>query len=346
MDHSIVFKGRLRDGSPLEEVRANFCRLFRLEPGPRLDALFSGHPVTLKKGLSEDEARRYADTLLRAGAHCEVVRPRPPAPVPVAAPTRPPVPDTTAAAPAASTSTASATPAGPALAPALGGLAGLALVPIEPRADADPEPVLATATGTGTAPGPRNGANAMPSPTAASAASPYAVGTAARRREPLLESNSSGSGANAYVPDEARGLSWGGFLMNWIWGLGNGTYIALLALLPIAGFVMPFYLLFKGRELAWRNRRWDSVEHFNRVQRRWGQVGLVLVVLVVWWSISITTDARDRMRHAAAEQTASGPVTLDADHERELARIEDPAVREQMRRFYEELERARTAQSR
>lgn len=65
---------------------------------------------------------------------------------------------------------------------------------------------------------------------------------------------------------------------NWIWALGNSTYIGLLALVPYVGFIMAFYLGFKGRELAWKNKRWDSLEHFNRVQRSWTKWGLIVFV--------------------------------------------------------------------
>ena len=41
---------------------------------------------------------------------------------------------------------------------------------------------------------------------------------------------------------------------------------------------MSIYLGIKGRELAWQNKRWDSVEHFNSVQKRWSIWGLVVVV--------------------------------------------------------------------
>ena len=79
------------------------------------------------------------------------------------------------------------------------------------------------------------------------------------------------------VPDGVKGWSWGAFLLNWIWGPFNGTWIALLCLVPYVGFVMAIVLGFKGREWAWKGKRWDSLEHFNRVQRRWSIWGLVLV---------------------------------------------------------------------
>ena len=44
---------------------------------------------------------------------------------------------------------------------------------------------------------------------------------------------------------------------------------------------MAIYLGIKGRELAWRNERWDSLEHFNRVQRSWSLWGLVIIGIAV-----------------------------------------------------------------
>jgi hypothetical protein len=79
-------------------------------------------------------------------------------------------------------------------------------------------------------------------------------------------------------PDELRGWNWGAFLLNWVWGVGNNTYIALLTLVPFGGLIMPFVLGAKGSEWAWRNGRWDGVEHFRRVQRRWAIWGFVILI--------------------------------------------------------------------
>jgi hypothetical protein len=79
------------------------------------------------------------------------------------------------------------------------------------------------------------------------------------------------------IPPEIRGWNWGAFLLNWIWGVGNNTYIALLTLIPFVGFIMIFVLGAKGNRWAWQNGRWDSVEHFKRVQRRWAIAGFAFV---------------------------------------------------------------------
>ncbi len=78
------------------------------------------------------------------------------------------------------------------------------------------------------------------------------------------------------IPPEIDRWNWGAFLLNWIWGVGNNTFIALLTLVPVVGFVMLFVLGAKGSRWAWRNGRWDSVEHFKRVQRLWAIWGAII----------------------------------------------------------------------
>lgn len=90
--------------------------------------------------------------------------------------------------------------------------------------------------------------------------------------------NTSGRGKGSPVPPEVRRWNWGAFLLNWIWGLGNGVYIALLALIPFAGLVMAFILGARGNEWAWQRRRWADVASFKRAQRIWGIVGACVVV--------------------------------------------------------------------
>ena len=88
--------------------------------------------------------------------------------------------------------------------------------------------------------------------------------------------NTSGQGKLAKIPIEITGWNWGAFLLSWIWGASNKVWISLLCLIPYVGFVMVFVLGVKGNEWAWRNKRWDSIEHFQRTQRAWA-----------WWGIGI-----------------------------------------------------------
>lgn len=111
--------------------------------------------------------------------------------------------------------------------------------------------------------------------------------------------------SDAAVPDGVKGWSWGAFLLNWIWGPFNGTWVALLCLVPYVGFVMAIVLGFKGREWAWKNKRWDSLDHFNRVQRRWSIWALVIVggTFVLGILAAIAIPAYDDYRHRSRSGT-------------------------------------------
>ena len=105
-------------------------------------------------------------------------------------------------------------------------------------------------------------------------------------------SNTSGQGKSAVVPDGIKGWSWGAFFLNWVWALGNKTWIGLLTLVPYVGFLMIFVLGFKGREWAWQSKEWDSVEQFNETQKKWSFWGVVIftVVFVIGFIMSIYDD--------------------------------------------------------
>jgi len=85
------------------------------------------------------------------------------------------------------------------------------------------------------------------------------------------------------IPPGVEGWSWGAFIFGWIWAVCNKTWIGLLALVPGLGFIMHIILGFKGREWAWKNDDWDNLEHFQRIQRRWSQwaIGIVLGFFVL-----------------------------------------------------------------
>lgn len=108
---------------------------------------------------------------------------------------------------------------------------------------------------------------------------------------PLME-NTSGQGKLATIPEEIRGWNWGAFLLNLIWGIGNNVWLALITLIPYVGLIMPIVLGVKGSEWAWRNKRWDSIEHFKRTQRTWAKWGIGYIIfafLFVWAALALLT---------------------------------------------------------
>lgn len=91
--------------------------------------------------------------------------------------------------------------------------------------------------------------------------------------------NTSGMGEKATIPAAVKKFNWGAFLFSFIWGLFNKTYITLLILLlgiiPVVNIGVLIWFGIKGNEWAWRNKRWNSVEHFNKVQKNWAIAGVL-----------------------------------------------------------------------
>ncbi len=80
----------------------------------------------------------------------------------------------------------------------------------------------------------------------------------------------------AEIPPELDRWNWGAFFLNWIWGIGNSAFIALLALVPFVNIVMIFVLGARGSRWAWENYPWRDAEHFRRTQRNWAIAGLIV----------------------------------------------------------------------
>lgn len=280
--HNILFFGDLIDGFDLPQAKANLSTLFKIDDTAKIDALFSGKQVTLKKNLDAAKAKKYLAVLQKAGIECRIDPPLESVPAPSDTFTDDPVTTSTASLNfntivAASINTES-----------------------EPAESSHDEPYNAPAANLDT-----------------------------------LSVNDSGSGKEAVLPAEASGLSWGAFFFNWIWGLFNSVHIALLALIPFVGFVVAIWLLFAGRRLAWENKRWDSIEHFNRVQKRWGMAGLALFILVIalytMLFINALNSVQDLSNAATSENSALESVLSETD---------DPKMRDAMRNLNELMKQA------
>lgn len=97
--------------------------------------------------------------------------------------------------------------------------------------------------------------------------------------------NTSGKGIAAQTPHELSGWNWGAFLLTWIWGIGNNSYIAFLAFVPLVNLFVPFYLGAYGNDLAWKNKYWHDVTDFKRTQRKWTIAGIIITCIVIIVSV-------------------------------------------------------------
>lgn len=360
MDYGVVFSGKIHESSNREQVRDNFARLFRLTDPARLQRLFSGEEVTLKKGLSAEEAEKYRLALLKAGALCEVRKLGAAAPVPA--------PKPPATAPQKSAPVAPSFPAGLSLVPtdeekeAAAATPSAALVPLAEARPSDAGPArfaardLTPAPAGNTGPASRSNTSASPArPAAQPAAFTPNISNSTpdpKDRSMVIKGSGSGYGDLSIMPAEAQGLCWGGFFLPWIWGPFNGMTFSLAMLpgfrifrrfLPIwlmgtLTLLLSFFMLFKGREIAWNNKTWDSAEHFNQVQRRWTLAGaavtLVLVVVIPMWVVN-TAHKQKMQEQAEALMMQQAQQSQQQERQAYLDSIQDPAEREQARKEFE-----------
>ncbi len=90
-----------------------------------------------------------------------------------------------------------------------------------------------------------------------------------------MAENTSGTGGP--VPEEIKGWNWGAFWLNWIWGIGNSVWIAFVVL--VLGLIWQIYLGVKGNELAWQNRKFESVQQFKDTQAAWSKWGWIIFII-------------------------------------------------------------------
>ena len=90
------------------------------------------------------------------------------------------------------------------------------------------------------------------------------------------------------IPNELRKWNWGAFLLTWIWGVGNKSYLPMWALIPYFNFIWGFVCGAKGNEWAWENQKWESVEQFNKTQEQWamwGGIVMGILLLILFFSM-------------------------------------------------------------
>ena len=105
--------------------------------------------------------------------------------------------------------------------------------------------------------------------------------------------NNSGAGKDSPVLDiVAKRFNWGAFFLSWIWGLANRSYItlvifpaAILSIIPFLGIFVQLGLCvwfgINGNKWAWQNKKWNSIEEFHAVQKKWAIAGTIVEIIFV-----------------------------------------------------------------
>lgn len=90
-----------------------------------------------------------------------------------------------------------------------------------------------------------------------------------------------------YPYDVTKIFNWGAFFGTWIWGLFNKSYMPLFMLILFFtpwNFCFQLYCGLKGNEWAYKNKKWKSVQQFNKAQEKqttfWGVFSLLIIPIL------------------------------------------------------------------
>ena len=87
-----------------------------------------------------------------------------------------------------------------------------------------------------------------------------------------------------YPYDFTKEFNWGAFLGSWIWGLVNKSYITLLSFIVAPtpwGMYFALYCGLKGNEWAYKNKKWNNVEEFNKEQEKQTTIFAILFGVII-----------------------------------------------------------------
>lgn len=113
---------------------------------------------------------------------------------------------------------------------------------------------------------------------------PPGYGSTPAKAPPLYDTsggNTSGMGEHHAIPPEATGWTFAGCIPFGIFAFANNSVVWGLVclaghLFPIATLVYFIYIGIQGRELAWRNKRFHSIDEYRSSMRSWNRWGLVI----------------------------------------------------------------------
>lgn len=124
--------------------------------------------------------------------------------------------------------------------------------------------------------------------------------------------NTSGQGEKSLVPEEINHWNWGAFFFTVFWAYRNGVPVkASMLFNPLS----PLDLGRHGNGLAWKYKRWESLEHFKRTQRRWnwapfifwgGFIGIMAAIGVI-----IVSVVGSPLSNRAMEVIATHPLVIE-----------------------------------
>lgn len=124
------------------------------------------------------------------------------------------------------------------------------------------------------------------------------------------------SAQNSKTPEEAQKWNWGAALLTWIWALGNKTYgwafLGFLINVTGIGWILNFFLFgLNGSEWSWKNKKWDNIEHFQKVQKIWRNWGIALFIVLILLGILAAVFEEDSNTGSTGETISNSDVQVE-----------------------------------
>jgi hypothetical protein len=69
--YNVIFEGQLSGDKDIADVKRQLAALFKMN-ATQVEALFTGKPVAIKRGVDADTAKKYAAAFKNAGAICKI----------------------------------------------------------------------------------------------------------------------------------------------------------------------------------------------------------------------------------------------------------------------------------
>lgn len=92
----------------------------------------------------------------------------------------------------------------------------------------------------------------------------------------------SGTNIDPEIPKEIKGWNWGVAGLNIIWAFYHRLWFSVFMLfVPIVGLIWWIVMCIKGNEWAWKRNKWESVDQFNKVQKKWKPWGIFFFIIFV-----------------------------------------------------------------
>ncbi|MCB1186468.1 zinc ribbon domain-containing protein [bacterium] len=107
----------------------------------------------------------------------------------------------------------------------------------------------------------------------------------------VQHTNTSGSGPQAILPDEANGWTFAGCLPFGIFGfshnvVGWGLVGCIGVLIPPLHWLYFFVMGASGKQIAWKHRRFADIESYRSTMQIWNIAGIAwMVITLLYWGL-------------------------------------------------------------